>query len=120
MDGFDFEIGGVTIKVPTGCELAHRIRGDGRKITDQAAWVGCDDFTGTFTRGLCNWRIDFHYADTNGKTYKINKGKTHTSCDRGPVRQVKTNHTLPHYGKACAHFLVNGKTRGVQCHFIVK
>ncbi|MDN3023482.1 DNRLRE domain-containing protein [Streptomyces sp. S.PB5] len=120
MGSFAFDIFGVTIHVPVGCEIGHRIHGSGRKITDQAAWVGCDEFYGNFTRGFCNWRLEFHYADTNGKTYKILKGTTHTTCSRGPWRQIKTDRTLPHYGKACAQFVVTGKRRGVQCHYITR
>lgn len=120
MGSFAFDFFGVTIHVPVGCEIGHRIHGSGRKITDQAAWVGCDEFYGNFTRGFCNWRLEFHYANTDGKTYKILKGSTHTTCSRGPWREITTDRTLPHYGKACAQFVVTGKRRGVQCHYITK
>ncbi|MER6441704.1 DNRLRE domain-containing protein [Streptomyces sp. NPDC001185] len=118
MKQFDFEFAGVTIHVPIGCEIGHRIHGSGRRITEQAGWVGCDDFTGSFSTGFCNWHLDFHYADSNGKTYKILKGGMHTSCTHGPWREIGADRTLAHYGKACVHFVVGGKDRGVQCHQI--
>jgi len=30
---FEYSVGGVTMKVPTGCMFTHAIRGSGRKIT---------------------------------------------------------------------------------------
>jgi hypothetical protein len=112
--GFEMDTpAGVTVRVPE-CQLNHEIHGGGKKITHQIAYLGC----AVPQVSLCNWRIDFHYADTNGTTYKIDKGKTHHSCDLSAKREVKTNHTLKHYGKACAHLVVNGKRCGVQCHNI--
>lgn len=72
----------------------------------------------TFTK-FCNWRIDFSYADTDNRTYKVSRGKTHMECKGNPLRRNAAQ-TLPKYGKACARFYVNGKLRAVQCHFITK
>ncbi|WP_226966767.1 hypothetical protein [Streptomyces phaeolivaceus] len=38
---FEYSLGGVTMKVPTGCMFTHIIRGGGRKITYQNAGVDC-------------------------------------------------------------------------------
>ncbi|MEU9194981.1 hypothetical protein [Streptomyces hundungensis] len=38
---FDYQVGGVTVKVPTGCAFTHIIRGSGRSSTCQNADVDC-------------------------------------------------------------------------------
>ena len=38
---FEYSVGGVTMKIPTGCMFTHVIRGGGRKITYQNAGVDC-------------------------------------------------------------------------------
>ncbi|MCX4780129.1 hypothetical protein [Streptomyces sp. NBC_01264] len=109
--GFDYQVGGVTMKVPTGCMFTHIVRGEGKKITYQNAGVDC--------AGFCNWRIDFTYADTDNKTYRTSRGRTHTECEIHPMRD-NAPQTLPRYGKACAHINVNGVRRVSQCHHITK
>ncbi|WP_328300074.1 hypothetical protein OG389_21385 [Streptomyces sp. NBC_00435] len=116
--GFDYQVGGVTMTVPTGCMFTHIVRGDGKKITYQNAGVDCG-FVGALNAGFCNWRIDFTYADTDNKTYRTSPGKTHTECEIHPMRDNKPQ-TLPHYGKACAHLNINGVRRVSQCHHITK
>lgn len=115
---FEYSIGGATMKVPTGCMFTHIIRGKGRKITYQNAGVDCG-FVGALNSGFCNWRIDFAYADTNNRTYRTSRGKTHRECKIDPIRN-NSPQTLPHYGKACAHLYVNGVRRVTQCHHITK
>jgi hypothetical protein len=53
---FEYSVGGVTMKVPTGCMFTHIIRGSGRRITYQNAGVDCA-FVGALSTGFCNWRI---------------------------------------------------------------
>ncbi|MFJ3803650.1 hypothetical protein ACIPSJ_46155 [Streptomyces sp. NPDC090088] len=36
------------------------------------------------------------------------------------IRKRETDHTLPHYGKACAHLFVAGKRREVTCIDIIR
>ncbi len=115
---FEYSVGGVTMKVPTGCMFTHVIRGSGRKITYQNAGVDCA-FTGALTSGFCNWRIDFTYADTNNRTYRTSRGRTHRECKIDPMRN-NSPQRLPRYGKACAHLFVNGVRRVSQCHHITK
>ncbi|WP_282704243.1 hypothetical protein [Streptomyces sp. CC219B] len=115
---FEYSVGGATMKIPTGCMFTHVIRGGGRKITYQNAGVDCA-FIAALSSGFCNWRIDFTYADTNNRTYRTSRGKTHSECKIDPMRN---NHpqTLPRYGKACAHLYVTGVRRVSQCHHITK
>lgn len=115
---FEYSVGGVTMKVPTGCMFTHVVRGNGRKITYQNAGVDCA-FVGALSSGFCNWRIDFSYADTNNRTYRTSRGKTHSECKIDPMRN-NSPQTLPRYGKACAHLHVNGVRRVSQCHHITK
>ncbi|MFF4386242.1 hypothetical protein ACFY0G_05495 [Streptomyces sp. NPDC001552] len=115
---FDYQVGGATMSIPTGCMFTHIIRGDGKKITYQNAGVDCG-FVGALNAGFCNWRIDFTYADTDSKTYKTSRGKTHTECEIHPMRD-NAPQTLPRYGKACAHLHINGVRRVSQCHNITK
>jgi len=115
---FDYNIGGATVKVPTGCTFTHIVRGEGRRITYQNAGVDCA-FAAALTRGFCNWRIDFTYADTSNKTYRISRGNTHAECKIDPMRN-NAPQTLPHFGKACAHLYVNSTRRVSQCHYITK
>lgn len=115
---FEYTVGGVTMNVPTGCMFTHIIRGGGRKITYQNAGVDCA-FVGALSSGFCNWRIDFTYADTHNRTYRTSRGRTHTECKIDPMRN-NAPQTLPRYGKACAHLVVNGVRRVSQCHHITK
>ncbi|MEU9255049.1 hypothetical protein AB0D66_24755 [Streptomyces sp. NPDC048270] len=115
---FDYQVGGVTMKVPTGCMFTHIIRGDGKNITYQNAGVDCG-FVGALNAGFCNWRIDFTYADTDNKTYRTSRGKTHAECKINPMRD-NAPQKLPRYGKACAHLHINGVRRVSQCHHITK
>ncbi|MGP3735235.1 hypothetical protein ACTWJ9_18870 [Streptomyces sp. GDS52] len=55
---FEYNVGGVTMKIPTGCMFTHAVRGSGKKITYQNADVDCA-FVGALSSGFCNWRIDF-------------------------------------------------------------
>jgi hypothetical protein len=117
---FSYAVGGGTITVPTGCFWSQWIRGSGRKITYQDGSADCYPPASIYTK-FCNWRVDFHYADTNGHTYSINKGKMHNSCAYGDlIRKRDKDHTLPHYGKACAHLRVGGKRRAVTCIDIIR
>ncbi|MEV7994189.1 hypothetical protein AB0O67_20365 [Streptomyces sp. NPDC086077] len=115
---FQYSVGGMTMKVPTGCMFTHVIRGSGRKITYQNAGVDCA-FVAALNSGFCNWRIDFTYADTNNRTYRTARGKTHSECKIDPMR-TNPPQTLPRYGKACARLHVNGVPRVSQCHHITK
>ncbi|MER8010415.1 hypothetical protein [Streptomyces sp. NPDC094149] len=115
---FEYSVGGMTMKVPTGCMFTHIIRGNGRKITYQNAGVDCA-FVAALGSGFCNWRIDFSYADTNNRTYRTSRGQTHNECKIDPMRN-NAPQTLPRYGKACAHLYVNGVRRVSQCHHITK
>lgn len=121
IDSFSYEVGGVSIKVPTGCFLTHVVKGSGRKITNQITGVDCVGPTALLSR-FCNTRLEFHYADTSGKTYKVKRGPLNTTCKVGtvPTFKVGKDQTLPKFGKACAQLFVNGKRRAVQCHFITK
>jgi hypothetical protein len=115
---FSYDLRGAGVKVPVGCFLTHSIKGSGKRITSQLAGVDCMGLAVTFSK-FCNWRIDFTYADTNNKTYKTSRGKTHAECKGDPLRRNAAQ-MLPKYGKACARFYVNGKLRATQCHFITK
>ncbi|MFC5957790.1 hypothetical protein ACFP51_25985 [Streptomyces pratens] len=115
---FEYTVGGVTMKVPTGCMFTHVIRGSGKEITYQNAGVDCA-FVGALSSGFCNWRIDFAYSDTNNKTYRTSRGRTHSECRIDPMRS-NSPQRLPQYGKACAHLYVNGVKRVSQCHHITK
>ncbi|WP_247613249.1 hypothetical protein [Streptomyces galbus] len=115
---FEYSVGGMTMKVPTGCMFTHAIRGSGKRITYQNAGVDCA-FVGALSTGFCNWRIDFTYADTDNRTYRTSRGRTHSECRIDPMRN-NSPQTLPRYGKACAHLVVNGVRRVSQCHHITK
>ncbi|MFR0358229.1 hypothetical protein [Streptomyces sediminimaris] len=115
---FDYSVGGMTVKVPTGCLFTHVIRGSGRRITYQNAGVDCA-FVGALSSGFCNWRIDFTYGDTRNRTYRTSRGRTHNECKIDPMRN-NSPQTLPRYGEACAHLYVNGLRRVSQCHSITK
>ncbi|ALV36026.1 hypothetical protein [Streptomyces sp. CdTB01] len=115
---FEYSVGGMTMKVPTGCMFTHIIRGSGREITYQNAGVDCA-FVAALSSGFCNWRIDFSYADTNNRTYRTSRGRTHNECKIDPMRN-NAPQRLPRYGKACAQLYVNGVRRVSQCHHITK
>ncbi|CAI4163743.1 hypothetical protein CCOS2040_12485 [Streptomyces albidoflavus] len=118
INAFNYTWGGIEISLPRGCQLGHRIKGSGKRISYQAAAVQGGGLCAVKPQ-FCNWRIDFSYADTDGRTYKTSRGKTHNVCERYPERQA-AKQTLPHYGKACAKIYVNSSLRGTQCHYIVK
>ncbi|MGH1552627.1 hypothetical protein ACRAWF_12740 [Streptomyces sp. L7] len=50
---FEYSVGGMTMKIPTGCLFTHIIRGGGRKISYQNAGVDCA-FVGALSSGFCN------------------------------------------------------------------
>ncbi|MFE5851930.1 hypothetical protein ACFQ61_01705 [Streptomyces sp. NPDC056500] len=102
------------MKIPTGWVFTHIVRCDGKSIIHQNASVDCD-----FVGALNSWRIDFTYADTSSRTYHTFRGRTHTECKIDPMRN-NAPQELPHYGKACAHLVVNGVQRVSQCHHITK
>jgi hypothetical protein len=106
---FSYSVGGMTMKIPTGCMFTHIIRGSGKKITYQNAGVDCA-FVAALNSGFCNWRIDFTYADTNNRTYRTSRGRTHSKCQIDPMRN-NSPQKLPRYGKACARLYVNGVQR---------
>ncbi|WP_055698491.1 hypothetical protein [Streptomyces silaceus] len=117
---FTYSHGGVTIKVPSGCFLTHSVKGSGKKVSSQLAGVDCVGPAALGSR-FCNARLEFHYADTAGKTYKIKRGPLRTKCYTGTFPTYKIGaHTLPKYGKACAQLFINGSRKAVQCHFITK
>ncbi|RII13342.1 hypothetical protein DSC45_23620 [Streptomyces sp. YIM 130001] len=102
---FNYTWNGVSVKIPTGCFFTHTVKGKGKKITNQFAGADCAG-VGAFTK-FCNWRIDFAYAGTNGKTYKTSKGATHNSCKTaGTNLRHNAPQTLKKYGKACARLYV--------------
>ncbi|WP_406722349.1 hypothetical protein OG968_10955 [Streptomyces althioticus] len=115
---FTYEVRGTTVKVPVGCFLTHSIEGSGKKIESQMAGVDCIGVAATFSR-FCNWRIDFAYADTDNRTYRVSRGATRPKCEGAPLWRAAPQ-TLPHYGKACARLFVNGKSRATQCHYITR
>ncbi len=55
---FAYSVGGMSMKIPTGCMFTHVIRGSGKKITYQNAGVDCA-FVAALSTGFCNWRSDF-------------------------------------------------------------
>ena len=115
---FEYSVGGMTMKIPTGCMFTRIIRGSGKKISYQNAGVDCA-FVGALSSGFCNWRIDFTYADTSNRTYRTSRGRTHSECKIDPMRN-NSPQTLPRYGKACARLFVTGVQRAGQCHHITK
>ena len=118
---FCFDVKGVQVCAPAAT-IGHLIQGHGRKVTREEASV--QDVFGGDTGGgkWCNWRIDWRYADVEGKTYLRNRGPVHNSCTfLTSVGRVDTSkRTLKHYGKACAEFFASGRKRGSQCHDIIK
>jgi hypothetical protein len=117
--GFGFSYQGVTLKAPKGY-LCHRIEGDGRTVTKEAASYGAaPSLYGVLTGKVCNWRIDFVYYNTSGTNYRTDYGAVHTTCDYTVSRTVTADKTLAYFGKACARLVVNGTTRVTQCHNII-
>jgi uncharacterized membrane protein len=118
---FCYSVKGVNLCAP-GATIGHFIQGRGRTITRQEASV--QDVFGGDTGGgkWCNWRIDWRYADADGRTYLRSNGEMHYSCSfvTSVGRVDSSRRTLKHYGKACAEFFASGEKRGSQCHNIIK
>ncbi|MGQ5638218.1 MULTISPECIES: hypothetical protein [unclassified Streptomyces] len=88
---FEYSVGGVTVKVPTGCMFTHVIRGSGRRITYQNAGVDCA-FVAALSSGFCNWRIDFTYADTDNRVYRrVTRPDAQRVQDRRDARQLSSD-----------------------------
>jgi len=100
------------------CLSTHVVRGGGKSVAHQNAGVDCA-FVGALSSGFCNWRIDFSYADTDNKTWRTSRGRTHPEGKIDPMRN-NSPRTLPRCGKACAHLYVNGVRRVSRCHHITK
>ncbi|MGD3111480.1 hypothetical protein [Streptomyces sp. YGL11-2] len=116
---FTYSAGGLTIKVPAGCFLTHAVSGKGLKINSQRAGVDCVGPMALAAK-FCNTRIEFHYADTNNKTYRVDKGPLNGSCKTGTVPMLSKGAKTVKAGKACAQLWVNGQRKAVQCHYITK
>ncbi len=113
---FTYSFQGVTVKVPVGCFLTHKIRGDDRVVTAERAGVDCAG-AGLWSGGFCNSRIDLQYYDVYNRIYLTNPGRTDNSCIYDPLRDGPAR-VLPRFGKACAVLYVNGVARARQCHSI--
>ncbi|MFK0168204.1 hypothetical protein ACIQU5_05330 [Streptomyces sp. NPDC090306] len=87
-----------------------------RRASD--AGVDCG-FVGALNSGFCNWRIDFTYADTGNRTYRVARGTTHRECRIDPMRNNSPSR-LRYFGKACARLYVTDKRLAGQCHNITK
>ncbi|MFJ5595645.1 hypothetical protein ACIQCG_38640 [Streptomyces noursei] len=116
---FTYSAGGLTIKVPAGCFLTHAVSGKGLKINSQRAGVDCVGPMALAAK-FCNTRIEFHYADTNNKTYRIDKGPLNGSCKTGTVPMLSKGAKTVKAGKTCAQLWINGQRKAVQCHYITK
>ncbi|MFC8916223.1 hypothetical protein ACGF5F_12590 [Streptomyces sp. NPDC047821] len=121
VSGFCYTVQGQDLCIPW-TTLGHFVQGSGKRITRQEASI--QDTAGLDSAGAawCNWRIDWRYVNTNGRTYQVSRGATHHGCDgwHSIGRVDKKKRTLKHYGKACADFHVNGSKRATQCHYITK
>ncbi|MCH0540466.1 hypothetical protein I3F58_12970 [Streptomyces sp. MUM 203J] len=102
--------------------MGHFIQGAGKRITRQEASIQDSVGLDSAGRSWCNWRIDWRYSDTDGRTYQVSRGAIHHGCDGWNAigRIDKAKRTLKHYGKACADFYVNGSKHASQCHYITK
>ncbi|MFF3562039.1 hypothetical protein ACFYXS_18520 [Streptomyces sp. NPDC002574] len=118
--GYCFDMKGTQVCVPA-TTIGHFIQGSSRTITRQEASI--QDTLGADTAGgrWCNWRIDWRYSDTDGRTYLTSRGPEHPKCAymSSLGRIDTTRRTLKHYGKACADFIAGGTRRGTQCHNII-
>ncbi|MBT2508624.1 DNRLRE domain-containing protein [Streptomyces sp. ISL-98] len=114
--GYESKVGSLPITV---CNMGHKIEGSGKKIKYQRGKFGCGPLP-DLGLGFCNWRMEWHYADTYGKSYRWDRGSTHNQCATKGIRETFTDKNLKHYGKACAQFWSGGKRRGVQCHSITR
>jgi hypothetical protein len=119
--GFCFSAKDQQICLPA-TTLGHFVQGSGRRVTREEASIqdtfGADSAGGNW----CNWRIDWRYSDTEGRTYLVSRGSLHSRCTiHTSIGRVDTSRrTLKHYGKACADFYVSGTRRASQCHNITK
>ncbi len=93
INAFNYTWGGIEISLPRGCQLGHRIKGSGKRISYQAAAVQGGGLCAVKPQ-FCNWRIDFSYADTDGRTYKTSRGKTHNVCERYPESRLLSRRCL--------------------------
>jgi hypothetical protein len=109
---FTVNIGGQSVGIPSG-QLAHLIEGTGTFVTKDGANFAA-------AANVCNWRIDFSYADAvTGVVYSINRGPTQFVCGRAGQRVVFPN-TNMRPGKACAELYSNGAFIARQCHSILR
>lgn len=116
---FRYTVSGVTINVPTGCFLTHRISGAGQRIDAENAGVDCAG-PGLWWGGFCNWRINFEYFNSDNQWYGTNQGGLNSSCDYYTFRTDTRSHRLAGPGRACAVFIVNATERARQCHSILR
>jgi hypothetical protein len=106
-----FTIPGTSISVPGGI-MAHTVTGSGARVnaeTSNYASAG----------NICNWRIDYRYSDTSGRTYETNTGPTHLSCNRYGERNIFVGRDM-RFGQACAELFTNGRFVVRQCHNITR
>jgi len=68
---------------------------------------------------ICNWRIDYRYSDTSGRTYFTNRGRLRESCNRYGERNIFVGRDM-RTGQACAELFTNGRFVVRQCHNITR
>ncbi len=119
--GFCHAVRGAEMCVPL-TTLGHFVQGKDKRVTRQEASI--QDVFGADSAGgrWCNWRFDWRYSDTDGRTYLVSRGRTHHGCQTlSSIGRIdKTKRTLKHYGKACVDFYAGGAKRATQCHNIIK
>jgi hypothetical protein len=106
-----FTVPGTDIRVPSGL-MAHTITGSGARVNAE---------TSNFASAgnICNWRIDYRYSDTSGRTYETNRGPTRLNCTRYGERNIFVGRNM-RYGPACAELFTNGRFVVRQCHNITR
>ncbi|MFE9564105.1 hypothetical protein ACFYM0_23690 [Streptomyces sp. NPDC006487] len=119
--GFDYQVGGVTMKVPTGCMFTHIVRGDGKATARRSLTRTPASTAGSSAPSTPASATGASTSPTRTPTTRPTAppAARRTECEIHPMRD-NAPQTLPRYGRACAHLHVNGVRRVSQCHHITK
>jgi len=87
-------------------------------ITVEGSELRVTSVKGSFTKltGLCNWRYDIVYTDTNGNDYRTVRGSTNSGCKAEDSFSITyTPYQIFREGRVCARLYESGSYVDAAC-----
>jgi hypothetical protein len=116
IDSFSYSVGGVTIKVPTGCFLTVAIKYWERNagVETTRAGTDCYGLAAANPAWFCNRRMTFSFYDADGKRYHRYRSGVDNDCRSSTLYEIPGS-VRGRFGKMCARFYTQGDRRAMTC-----